>query len=114
GGLLLDPLSHLLEEGPLLGGEARPLAGVELDAELERIEARIDPILGPLLPPEIEDADSGPTVAVDHAALERGVDLAAGGLHDGRAQLREEVAVERRDADLEAGEVGLLDLLVEV
>ena len=46
-----------------------------------------------------------PAVAVDDAALERGVDLARRGLHDRRAERLEEVAIDRRDADLEAGQV---------
>ena len=55
-----------------------------------------------------------PAVAVDHAALERGVHLARRGGHHGRAHRLEEVAVHRRDADLQPGEVRLVDFLVEV
>ena len=55
-----------------------------------------------------------PAVAVDHAALERGVHLAGRGGHDLRVHRLEEFAVHRRDADLEASQIGLVDLLVEV
>ena len=78
------------------------------------VEAGIDAILGLLLPAEIEDAGDRPAIAVDHAALERGVDLARRGLHDGSAQRLEEVAIDRRDTQLEAGQIGAADLLVQI
>ena len=55
-----------------------------------------------------------PAIAVDDAALERGVDLARRGLDDRRAERLEEVAIDRRDADLEPGQVRPGDRLVEV
>ena len=67
-----------------------------------------------LVPAQVEDADHRPGVAVDHAALQRGVDLARRHLHHGGVLLLQEVAVDRRDAQLQPGEVGLVDLLVAV
>jgi hypothetical protein len=58
------------------------------------------------VPAEIEDAGDWPAIAVDHATLERRVDLTRRRLHDGGAERLEEVAVDRRDTDLQAGEVG--------
>src|SRR3990172_1669219 len=107
-----EPLAR--EEVALGGGELVPRVQVDDQRHLGVVEARIDAELGALVPVEVEDAADRPAVAVHDAALERGVHLARGGLHDGGAERGEEVAVHGRDADLEAGEVGLVDLLVEV
>ena len=64
--------------------------------------------------PKIEDAGGRPAVAVDDAALERGVDLAWRGLHDGGTERGEEVAVDRGDPDLEPGQVRLGDRLRQI
>src|SRR3712207_1343744 len=101
----LDLVAGLCQNRALLGGEAVPLALVHEDRNLGRVEARIDPVFRLLVPAEVEDAGDRPAVAVDDAALERRVDLARGGLDHGRAEGLEEVAVDRRDAQLEAREV---------
>src|SRR5262249_23174425 len=94
-------------------GELVPGRLVDQHRHLGGVEAGIDAVLGLLVPAEVEHAGDRPAVAVDHAALERGVDLARRRLHYGGAERLEEVAVDRRDAQLEAGQVGLLDRLVK-
>ena len=123
GGVRLGEVAHtrrlafrsgLLQHRLLLRRQLVPGGLVDDHRDLRGIEARIDAVLGLLVPAEIEDAGDGPAIAVDHAALERGVDLARRGLHHGGAHRLEEVAIDRGDAQLEAGEVGARDLLVEI
>ena len=90
------------------------VALVDQDAHLGAVEAGIDAELGLLVPAQIEDAGDRPAVAVDHAALERGVDLARRGLHHGGAERLEEVAIDRGDAQLEPGQVGPGDRLRQI
>src|SRR3990172_4897470 len=107
-----EPLAR--EEVALGGGELVPRVQVDDQRHLGVVEARIDAELRALVPVEVEDAADRPAIAVHDAALERGVHFAGRGLHDGGAECGEEVAVHGRDADLEAGEVGLIDFFVEV
>src|SRR5437773_1682817 len=86
-----------------------PLVEVHDQRHLGVVEPRVDAELGLLLPVEIEQGVDRPAVAVDHAALERGVHLARRGCHHGCAHGLEEVAVHRRDADRQPGEVRLVD-----
>jgi len=102
---------------PEIAGNTVPATtAVQVDEQrhLGVIEARVHAELRPLVPVEVEDAADGPAVAVDAAALERRVHLAGRGLHDGGAERGEEVAVYRGDADLQPGEVRLVDPPVEV
>src|SRR5215813_10179639 len=57
-------------------GEPVPRRLVDQHRHLGGVEAGIDAELRLLVPAEIEHAGDRPAVAVDHAALERGVDLA--------------------------------------
>ena len=83
-------------------------------ADIDAVEARLHAELGHLLPAQIDDAEDRPAIAIDDAALERGVNL-AGRRGDGSAvQCLDEVAIDRRDADLQAGKVDLVDLLVQI
>src|SRR5215467_12766206 len=66
------------------------------------------------MPAEIEDAGDRPAVAIDHTAFKRGVDLTWCSLHNCRAKCLEEIAVHRRDAQFETGEIRLADRLVEI
>src|SRR5215213_11900044 len=114
GVVRLERLAGPRQHGPLLVREAVPFALVDDDRDLGRVEARVDPVFRLLLPAEVEDAVDRPAISVDDAALERGVDLARRGLDDRRAERLEEVAINRRDADLEPGQVWSGDRLVEV
>ena len=66
------------------------------------------------MPAQIENAQQGPAVAVDHAALQSGVDLTGGDLHHVGTQLLEEIAVDGRNAQLQPSQIGLVDALVAV
>ena len=74
-----EPERRVAQHLPLRVGQALP--GVEIDqhVDLDAVERRLHAELGHLLPAEIEDAGDRPAVAVDHAALERGIDLARRG-----------------------------------
>ena len=114
GVLRLEPSDLLVQEVALRRGERVPGLGAEDHAELDVVEARVDAELGLLVPAQVEHAQQRPAVAVDHATVQRGVDLARSDLHHRGAQAREELAVDRRDADLQARQVGLVDALVQV
>src|SRR5262249_59316990 len=83
-------------------------------AHFRAVETRIDAVFGLLVPAEIEDAGDRPTVAVDHAAFERGVDFPRRGLHNSGAKGLEEIAVHGRDAQFETREVRLADPFREI
>src|SRR5215207_726841 len=110
----LGLLAGLGQNRALLVSQAVPFALVDEDRDLGRVEAGVDAVFRLLMPAEVEDAGDRPAIAVDDAALERGIDFARSGLDHGRALRLEEVAVDRRDAQLEAGEVRPGDRLVEV
>ena len=97
-------------------GVAEPLPGIEIDehVDLHAVERRLHAEFGHLVPAEIENAGDRPAVAVGHAALEGGVHLARRGGDRGAAKRLDHVAVDRRDPDLQAGKIDLVDLLVEV
>src|SRR5215510_12843411 len=114
GGLRLDPGGGGADDLALPLVQPAPGVLVDENADLGAVEPGIDPVLGLFMPAEIEDAGDRPAVAVDHAALERGIDLAGRGLHDGGPERLEEIAVDRRDAKLEAGEIRARDRLVEI
>src|SRR3954471_8031321 len=97
-----------------LGGQRLVLVGVHHQRFLGIVETGVDAELRLLLPVEVEEGVDRPAVAVDHAALERGVNLPRRRGHHLRVHRLEELAVHRRDPDLHAGEVGLVDLLVDV
>src|SRR5882672_8733851 len=92
----------------LVGGQ------VHHDGNLGIVETGIDAELGLLVPVEIEDATDGPAVTINNTTFERGVDLARRRGDDGRAKRLEKIAIDRGDADLQSGEVGLVDLLVDI
>src|SRR5690606_3743753 len=92
GVALLDPLGGLRQHRTLRVGQLLPAVEVDQDVHVDLVEARVDAVPGLLLPAEVEDALDRPAVAVDDAALERGVDLAGRGLHQVRTQLGEERA----------------------
>ena len=66
------------------------------------------------MPAEIEDAGDRPAVAVNHSPLQRGIDLAGRGLHDRGSERLEKIAIDRRNANLEAGEIRARDRLVQI
>src|SRR5258708_3611240 len=80
------------------GGHGLPFVQVHYQRNLGVVEPGVDAELGLFLPIEVEDGVDRPAVAVDHPALERGVDLARRGGHHRPAERLEEVAVHRRDA----------------
>ena len=103
-----------MQVGALRGGEFLPDVKVHHHRHLGVVKARVDAELGFFLPVGVENPAYRPAVAVDHAALERGVDLTWWRDDYVGAQRLEKVAVHRRDADLHAGEIGFVDFLVEV
>src|SRR5262245_4580310 len=109
-----EPQRGVVEHLALGIVEALPGVLIDQHVDLDAVERRLHAELGHLIPAEIEDAGDRPAVAVDHAAFERGVDLARRRGDRRAAQRLDHVAVDRRDPDLEAGEVDLVDLLVEV
>jgi hypothetical protein len=114
GVLRLQGQHLLLQEVALLRRELAVRRQVHHQRDLGVVEAGVDAVLGLLLPVQVEDAADGPAVAVDHAAFQRGVDLARrGGDHVGVEGL-EEVAVHGGDADLQPGQVRLAHRLVHV
>ena len=107
-------LSRLAQKIALGIGEPVPGGFVHQDRHFRGVEAGIDAIFRLLVPAEIEDAGDRPAVAVNHSPLQRRIDLAGRGLDDGRSERLEKIAVDRRNANLEAGEVGARDRLVEI
>src|SRR5712691_1403070 len=75
--------------------------GVEVDehVDLHAVERRLHAEFRHLLPAEIENAGDRPAVAIDHAALERGVDLARRRGDRRTAERLDHVLVDRRDPD---------------
>src|SRR5262249_61380599 len=55
-----------------------------------------------------------PTVSINNPALESRVNLARRGLNDCRSERLEEIAVDRSNAKLEAGQIGIRDRFVEI
>src|SRR5207247_5968522 len=84
------------------------------DGLVRGVEAGISAIFRLLVPAEFEDAGDRPAVSVNASPLQRRIDLAGRGLDDGRSERLEKIAVDRRNANLEAGEVGARDRLVEI
>src|SRR6188474_2622376 len=103
----LDQGRRIGDHLALRGVELAPGRLVDEEGNLGRVEAGVDAEFGLLVPAEIEDARGRPAIAVDDTALERGIDLAGRGLHDGGAERGEEVAVDRGYPDLEPGQIGL-------
>src|SRR5208282_3430759 len=87
---------------------------VDQDRHFRRVETRVDAILGLFIPAEVEDAGDGPTVAVDHAAIERSVNLTRRSLYDRCAQRLKEIAIDRGNSQLQAGEIEAADAFVQV
>src|SRR5215510_6262840 len=112
--LRLEPRRRIRNYLLLRGVELLPARLVDQDAHFRAVETGIDAVFGLLMPAEIEDAGDGPAVAIDHAAFERGVNLAGRGLHNGGAKRLEEIAVHGRDAQFETREVRLADRLGEI
>src|ERR1043165_4413993 len=92
------------------------LPGIEIDQHinLDAVEGGLEPILRDLLPAEIENAGHRPAISVDHATFERGIDLARRCGDRRAAQRFYNVLVDGRNPDLQAGEVELVRLLVEI
>src|SRR5262245_65479379 len=66
------------------------------------------------MPAKIENPCDGPAVSVDHAAFERCVDFARRGLHDCGAESLEEVAIHRRNTNLQTRQIRACYGLVQV
>src|SRR3954469_1094303 len=73
-----------------LGGQRLVLVGVHHQRYLGIVETGVDAELRLLLPVEVEEGVDRPAVAIDHAALERGVDLTRRGGHHLRVHRLEE------------------------
>src|SRR5262245_50664797 len=106
GRFRFSEFARLAQHGPLRIGELIPGGLVEEDRDLDGIESRVDAILRLLVPAEIKDTGDRPAIAIHNAALERCIDFARWSLHDRGAECLEEVAVDRRDAYLQSGQVG--------
>ncbi len=64
--------------------------------------------------PRSKIAEDRPAIAVGHAALERRIDFTRRRGDRRAAERLHDVAIDRRDADLQAGKIDLVDLLVEI
>src|SRR5215471_6223423 len=106
--------SRLTQNVALCLRELVPDGLVHQDRHLGGIEAGIYAIFRLLVPPEIENASDRPTVSVNNPALESRINLARRGLNDCRPERLEEIAVDRGNAKLEAGQVGTRDRFVEI
>src|SRR5215813_974921 len=100
GSLRLDPGSGSGDHLLLLIVQLGPGALVDQDADLGTVKSRIDPVFGLFMPAKVEDSGDWPAIAVDHAALQRSIDLARRGLHHGGAERLKEIAIYRGDAQL--------------
>src|SRR5262245_8350687 len=104
-------LPRLAQNIALRLGELVPDGLVHQDRHFGGVEAGVDAVLGLLVPSEIEDTGDRPSITIHHTALQRRIDLAWRGLHDRCSQCLEEVAIDRRDAELQADEIGSRDRL---
>ena len=112
--LAFQPNRLLFQESALSGGEFAPGVGAEDHTQLNGVKARLNAEFGFFMPAQIKNAQQGPAVAVDHAALQGGVDLTRCDLNHVGTQLLEEIAVNGRNAQFQASEVGLVDAFVAV
>src|SRR6185437_7548113 len=98
-------LGRLAQHGFLSIGQLVPGGLVHKDRDFDGIESGIDAILRLLMPAEIEDTGDRPAISVDDAALKRCIDFARRSLHDRGAKRLKEIAVDRCNANLQAGQV---------
>src|SRR5262249_2617194 len=107
-------LTRLAQQIALRVGEPVPGRFVHQVGHFGCIEAGTDAVFRLLVPAEIEDAGDRPAVAVNHSPLQRGIDLAGRGLHDRGSERLEKIAIDRRNANLETGEIRARDRLVQL
>src|SRR5262252_7128262 len=110
----LEPRGGIFENLALRVGQSLPGIQIDQHPDLDALERRLQPILRHLVPAEIEDTEDWPTIAVDDAAFERGVDFAGRSGDSRAAQRLNHILVDRGHPDFQAGEVKFVDLLVEV
>src|SRR6516165_891360 len=106
--------TRLTQDVALCLGELVPDGLVHQDRHLGGIETGIHTIFRLLVPAEIKNAGDRPTVSINNPALESRINLARRGLNDCRSERLEEVAVDRRNAKLEAGQIGTRDRFVQI
>src|SRR6476620_8671304 len=107
-------LSRLAQQVALRVGEPVPGGFVHQDRYFGGVETGIDAVFRLLVPAEIENAGNRPAVAVNHSPLQRGINLAGRGLDDRGSERLEKIAIDRRNANLEAGEIRARDRLVQI
>src|SRR5499426_4127218 len=109
-----EPQRGVDQDLALWFAQALPHVEIHQHVHLDAVEARLHAVFGDLVPAEVEDPAHRPAVAVDHAALERRIDLARRRVDRRAAQRLDDVAIDRGHPDLQAGEVDRVDLLVEI
>ena len=104
-----QPGRHFIEQCPLLGAQPVPNIQVDQHGQVYLVEPGIDPVLGHLVPPKIEDALDGPAVTIDDPPFQRRIYFPRIRAEHRGPHVDKEGTVDGRHADLEATEIGFID-----